>query len=83
MGEPLRNVACNGAKKADESLGADGVGSYAVVFFSNQLTPKRHTNSAKAVEAYQTEWKKKIGLIARAVRIPTLPLHIIDPCIDM
>lgn len=78
MGEPLRNVARNGEKKADESLGVDGVSRYTVVFFSNQLTPKRHATSAKTVEAYQTEWKKKIGLIARAVRIPTFPLHIID-----
>ena len=78
MGEPLRNVGCNGEKKADESFGVDGVSRYAVVFFSNQLTPKRHANNAKTVEAYQTEWKKKIGLIARAVRIPTFPLYIID-----
>jgi hypothetical protein len=60
---------CNGEKKADESLGVDGVSRYAIVFFSNQLTPKRHATNAKTVEAYQTEWKKKIGLIARAVRI--------------
>ena len=77
MGEPMRSVACNGEKKADRFLGMDGVSRYAIVFFSNQLTPKRHANSAKTVEAYQTEWKKKIGLVARAVRIQTRPLHII------
>jgi histidinol phosphatase-like enzyme len=59
------------------------VSRYAIVFFSNQLTPKRHANSAKTVEAYQTEWKKKIGLIARAVRIQTRPLHTTDLRIDL
>lgn len=59
----------------------DGVSRYAIVFFSNQLTPKRHAANPKTVEAYQTEWKKKIGLIARAVRIQTRPLCIIDLCV--
>ena len=78
MGEPLQNIACNSEKKADGSLGVDGVSRYVVVFSSNQLTPKRHASSAKTAEAYQAEWKKKIGLIAQAVRIPTFPLHTID-----
>lgn len=69
---------CKGEKKADEYLGVGGVSRYAIVFFSNQLTPKRHANNAKTVETYQTEWKKKIGLIARAVCILTRPLLIIN-----
>ena len=64
-------------------MGVGGVSRYTIVFFSNQLTPKRHTNNAKTVEAYQTEWKKKIGLIARAVCILTHSLLIIDLSIDL
>ena len=45
----------HGRKWADESLGVHGMSKYALLFFSNQLMPKRHTSSAKTVEADQTE----------------------------